>query len=45
MEMHVARQWSITLSGTYYSRRTFYKYYPIVHANTFETKIGLTCRL
>ena len=45
MEMHLARQWSITLSGTYYSRRTFYKYYPTVHANTFETKIGLTCRL
>lgn len=38
MEMHLARQWSITLSGTYYSRRTFYKYYPTVHANTFETK-------
>ena len=45
MEMHLARQWSITLSGTYYSRRTFYKYYPTVHANTFETKIGITCRL
>ena len=45
MEMHLARQWSITLSGTYYSRRTYYKYYPTVHANTFETKIGITCRL
>ena len=45
MEMHLVRQWSIVLSGTYYSRRTFYKYYPTVHANTFETKIGLTCRL
>ena len=45
MEMHLARQWSVTLSGAYYSRRTFYKYYPTVHANTFETKIGLTCRL
>ena len=45
MEMHLARQWSITLSGTYYSRRTFYKYYPTVHANTFETKLGITCRL
>ena len=29
----------------YYSRRTFYKYYPTVHATTFETKIGVTCRL
>ena len=45
MEMHLARQWSITLSGAYYSRRTFYKYHDTVYANTFETKIGLTCRL
>ena len=45
MEMHLARQWSITLSGAYFSRRTYYKYYDKVHANTFETKLGLTCRL
>lgn len=45
MEIHLARQWSITLSGAYYSRRTFYKYYSTVHANTFETKLGLACRL
>ncbi len=45
LEMHLARQWSISLSGAYYSRRTFYKYYDTVHANTFETKLGLTCRL
>ena len=45
MEMHLARQWSITLSGAYYSRRTFYKYHDTVYANTFETKISLTCRL
>ena len=45
LEMHLARQWSVTLSGAYYSRRTFYKYYETVHANTFETKIGLTVRL
>ena len=55
MEMHLARQWSLTLSGSYYSRRTHYKYYydkdlilrqnSTVRANTFETKIGLTCRL
>lgn len=48
-------QWSLTLSGTYYSRRTHYNYYydkdlilrqnSTVRANTFETKIGLTCRL
>ena len=45
IEMHLARQWSITLSGAYFSRRTYYKYYDKVHANTFETKLGLTCRL
>ena len=55
MEMHLARHWSLTLSGSYFSRRTHYNYYydkdlvlrqnSTVHANTFETKIGLTCRL
>jgi len=45
MEIHLARQWSITLSGAYYSRRTYYKYYDKVYANTFETKVGLTVRL
>ncbi len=55
VEMHLARQWSITLSGSYFARRTHYNYYydkdfilrqnSTVHANTFETKIGLTCRL
>ncbi len=45
IEIHLARQWSFTLSANYYSRRTFYKYYPTVRANTFETKLGFTCRL
>ena len=45
MEFHLARQWSVTLSGAYYGRITHYKYYDTVHANTFETKLGLTCRL
>ena len=55
IEMHLTRQWSLTLSGTYYSRRTHYNYYydkdlilrqnSTVRARTFETKIGLTCRL
>ena len=54
-EFHVAKQWSINLSGAYYWRRTHYNYYydkdlvlqqnSNVHARTFETKIGLTCRL
>ena len=45
IEMHLARQWSVTLSGAYYTRRTHYKYYDTVFAKTFETKLGLTCRL
>ncbi len=45
MEFHLARQWSVTLSGAYYMRRTHYKFYDTVRANTFETKLGLTCRL
>lgn len=45
LERHFTKQWSISLSASYYSRRTFYKSHPKVHANTFETKIGLTCRL
>ena len=55
IEMHLARQWSITLSGSFYGRRTHYYYYydknlilrqnSTVRARTFETKIGLTCRL
>ena len=54
-EFHLAKQWSINLSGTYYWRRTHYNYYydkdlvlrenSTVRARTFETKIGLTCRL
>ena len=45
LERHFTKQWSVSLSASYYSRRTFYKSHPKVHANTFETKIGLTCRL
>ena len=44
-DIHLARQWSLTFSGAYYSRRTYYKYYDTVRANTFETKVGITCRL
>ena len=55
IEMHLARQWSLNLSASLYSRRTHYNYYydkgyvlrenSTVRAKTFETKIGLTCRL
>ena len=55
LEFHVARQWSFNISGSFFARRTHYNYYyetgmiprqnSTVHARTFETKIGLTCRL
>jgi len=45
LDIHLTRQWAVTLSAAFYSRRTFYKYYKTVRAKTFETKIGLTCRL
>ena len=55
MDVHLARQWSLSMSVTYYARRTHYNYYydrnfvlqqnSTVRANTFETKIGLKCRL
>ena len=55
IEIHLARQWSLNFSGSYYGRRTHYNYYydkdlillenSTVRARTFETKIGLTCRL
>ena len=45
MEVRLSPRWAATVSGAYYLRRTFYKYYDNVKANTFETKIGLTCKL
>ena len=45
LEKHFSKQWSLSLSASYFSRRTYYQSHPNVHANTFETKIGLTCRL
>lgn len=45
LELHMARQWSVTVSASYFSRRTFYKHHDKVHADTFETKLGITCRL
>ena len=45
MEMHMAKQWSITLSGAFYVRSTHYDFYDNVKAKTFETMVGVTCRL
>ena len=45
MEMHLAKQWSLTLSAAFYYRKTHYSYYDDVKAKTFETRLGITCRL
>ena len=44
-ELDIARNWSIVLSGSYYARRTHYKYYNDVKANTFEIRLGATVHL
>ena len=44
-EFDIARNWSVALSSSYYSRRTHYKYYDDVKANTFELQIGATVHL
>ena len=44
-EFDIARNWSVVLSGAYYSRRTHYKYYDDVKANTFELRLGATIHL
>ena len=44
-EFDIARNWSIALSGAYYSRHTRYKYFDDVKANTFEVRLGATVHL
>lgn len=44
-EFDIDRNWSVVLSGYYYSRRTHYKYYDDVKANTFEVRLGATVHL
>lgn len=44
-EFDIARNWSIVLSGSYFARRTHYKYYDDVKANTFELRLGATVHL
>lgn len=36
---------SAELSGSYFMRNTHYKYYKDVHANTFEFRLGVACRI
>lgn len=45
LELHLTKQWGIIVQGSYFHRRTYYKYHDNVHANTFETKLGVICRL
>ena len=45
LEIHLTKQWGIIVQGSYFIRHTNYKYHDNMHASTFETKIGLTCRL
>ena len=44
-EFDIAKNWSIMLSGAYFSRRTHYKYFDDVKANTFELRLGATVHL
>ena len=44
-EFDIARNWSVALSSSYYVRRTHYKYYDDVKANTFELRLGATVHL
>ena len=44
-ELDIARNWSIVFSSSYYARRTHYKYYNDVQANTFEIRLGATVHL
>ena len=41
----IVRNWSIEFSGSYFIRRTHYKYYEDVHCKTFELRLGLTVHM
>ena len=43
IEVGLKKNWSLSFSSTYYTRRTYYKYHPNVTANTFEVRAGVTC--
>ena len=44
-EIDLRQGWSLSLAASMFYRRTHYKYYPNVKANTFEIRGGLliTC--
>ena len=41
----IVRNWSIEFSGSYFIRRTHYKYYDDVHCKTFELRLRLTVHM
>ena len=45
MEFDIVRNLSVTLSGSYFVRRTHYSYLDDVRANTFELRLGATVHL
>ena len=44
-EFDIVKNLSITLSGSYYARRTHYSHHEDVKANTFEVRLGATVHL
>ena len=44
-EFDMARNWSVSLAGFYYARRTHYKFFDDVTAKTFEVRLGATVHL
>jgi hypothetical protein len=44
-EIDLRKGWSLSLGASLFYRRTHYKYYPNVKANTFEVRGGFTCHL
>ncbi len=45
IEIDLGKNWGVMLNGSYFVRRTHYKYYDDVKANTFEIKAGLSYHL
>ena len=42
-EIDLKGNWSLLFSGSYFGRKTHYKYYDDVSTKTFEVRVGLTC--
>ena len=45
LELDLRKNWSLLISSSAFMRRTHYKYYDDVKANTFELRLGLTAHL